>query len=170
MAVPYNDMKWMRNKNILYQNLYVNEHVRSLLYKYYSSNSAFVISQNSGLQQDLLLGFTVLILATKAPAQSMAFLPCFTNMAECKDSVDMSSSSNSDKTADNMDKELKERHTGAAEASTDILVSRKRKQEKMDTEEGVKRPSFPPISARKLMVKLLNLLLYVKEWLRNYLW
>jgi len=44
------------------------------------------------------------------------------------------------------------RHTGPAEAPLKTVVSRKRKQEKMETdEENVKRPSFPPISADKLM-------------------
>ena len=53
----------------------------------------------------------------------------------------------------NMNEELTERHTGAAEAP-EKTVTRKRKQQKMETEDAIKRPSFPPISADKLMVGL----------------
>jgi len=49
-----------------------------------------------------------------------------------------------------VNEELIERHTGAAEAP-EKTVTRKRKQQKMETEDDVKRPSFPPISADKLM-------------------
>ena len=58
----------------------------------------------------------------------------------------------SDKTVKEMDADLNERHTGAAEALEKVVKSRKRKSEKMDTDEEVKRPNFPPISADKLTV------------------
>eukprot|EP00794_Sanderia_malayensis_P020356 gene20356-22363_t len=45
---------------------------------------------------------------------------------------------------------LSERHTGPADPPMEKVVTRKRKSEKMDTDESVKRPSFPPISAEKL--------------------
>ena len=51
-----------------------------------------------------------------------------------------------------MDVELKERHACAAEAPAEVILSRKRKSEKMETDEVVKRPNFPPISADKLTV------------------
>ena len=82
-------------------------------------------------------------------------------MSSSKDSISTSSHVVSEKTVDNMEEELIERHTGAAEASSEILVSRKRKQEKMDTEDSVKRPSFPPISSDKLMVNFSILLVFM---------
>ena len=82
-------------------------------------------------------------------------------MSASNDSVANSSHNASDKAIDNMEEELKERHTGAAEAPTEITVSRKRKQEKMDTEDSVKRPSFPPISSDKLMVNCLILRIFM---------
>ncbi|XP_065067190.1 RNA-binding protein PNO1-like isoform X1 [Rhopilema esculentum] len=71
-------------------------------------------------------------------------------MAEAATSSTNDTIVGSDKTVKEMDADLNERHTGAAEALEKVVKSRKRKSEKMDTDEEVKRPNFPPISADKL--------------------
>ena len=76
-------------------------------------------------------------------------------MAACKEST-LTGSDNS------VNEELIERHTGAAEAP-EKTVTRKRKQQKMETEDDVKRPSFPPISADKLMVGLSKISAFERE-------
>ena len=79
-------------------------------------------------------------------------------MAESSESVLSSFAISSSETSNDMTEKVTERHTGAAEAPTEVAITRKRKSEKMDTEDNVKRPSFPPISADKLTVNTYRLL------------
>ena len=71
-------------------------------------------------------------------------------MPSSVDNTKVADMSVTDKTSE----KTQDRHTGAAEAPVEVVVSRKRKPDKMETDEDAKRPSFPPISADKLLVRI----------------